>query len=286
MKIVKILVIILIVTFLIACNEKKDFIELEITEIYHINSSDNNDLLIIRVPKNYKYHQKVLSSKFSVKPDDIYMDGEDKLARIYIDNGIDEVIVTHHIKIYRYDYIVANQFENIKEKRPENLDDFLVYSGSDELLVIAEDLTGKSNKMTINNILRFISENMIYEIHDEELSGYDAYLRGEGDCTEFSDLFATLCMLNDIPTRTIMGYYFSNCNTNIPFAHEWSEVYLDNYGWIPIDATPKGNYISRFPEKMDNRYIYLGYNGYSSPYNYAYSEGLDVYYDVEINKLN
>ena len=53
-----------------------------------------------------------------------------------------------------------------------------------------------------------------------------------GDCGQEALLFITLCRLNGIPARWLSGWStFPGAKT----IHDWSEIYLEPYGWIPVD---------------------------------------------------
>jgi transglutaminase-like putative cysteine protease len=56
-----------------------------------------------------------------------------------------------------------------------------------------------------------------------------------GDCTEFTDLFVTLCRAKGIPARACDGYITTEIQKNDTAKHDWAEVYLDKCGWVPID---------------------------------------------------
>jgi hypothetical protein len=63
--------------------------------------------------------------------------------------------------------------------------------------------------------------------------------QGHGSCTEYSWLYIALCRAAGIPARYVGGIY---CKTgHAPYEdtvfHRWSQIYLPNYGWIPVDTT-------------------------------------------------
>ena len=56
--------------------------------------------------------------------------------------------------------------------------------------------------------------------------------RGYGDCGQEALLFMALCRLNGIPARWQSGWdTFPNATT----IHDWCEIYLAPYGWMPVD---------------------------------------------------
>jgi hypothetical protein len=56
--------------------------------------------------------------------------------------------------------------------------------------------------------------------------------KGYGDCGQEAFLFITLCRLNGIPARWQSGW---NTFPNFKDIHDWSEIYLAPYGWVPVD---------------------------------------------------
>jgi hypothetical protein len=56
---------------------------------------------------------------------------------------------------------------------------------------------------------------------------------GGGDCGNLSSIFISLLRYKDIPARHLVGAV-----AEAGF-HVWSDFYLENYGWIPVDVTFK-----------------------------------------------
>lgn len=56
--------------------------------------------------------------------------------------------------------------------------------------------------------------------------------KGYGDCGQEALLFIALCRLNDIPARWQSGWHFHPGGKTI---HDWCEIYLAPYGWMPVD---------------------------------------------------
>ncbi|TCV93902.1 transglutaminase superfamily protein [Luteibacter rhizovicinus] len=58
---------------------------------------------------------------------------------------------------------------------------------------------------------------------------------GHGDCGEQTLLLMTLLRMNGIPARWQSGWIFSDGKYNN--IHDWGQVYLAPYGWVPMDVT-------------------------------------------------
>ena len=56
--------------------------------------------------------------------------------------------------------------------------------------------------------------------------------KGYGDCGQEALLFITLCRFNGIPARWQSGW---NMFPGAKTIHDWCEIYLAPYGWMPVD---------------------------------------------------
>lgn len=83
-----------------------------------------------------------------------------------------------------------------------------------------------------------------------EWSGYSSILRGsvwalenrEGDCSEFTALFISLCRAVNIPSRFIHGLASDSFSEGGTYCleeagHDWAEVYIHDLGWVWVDPT-------------------------------------------------
>ncbi len=82
----------------------------------------------------------------------------------------------------------------------------------------------------------WISENIKYSFSIEystvrNLSDY-CRSKGYGDCGQEAMLFIALCRLNGIPARWQTGWNIFPDDKDI---HDWTEIYLEPYGWMPAD---------------------------------------------------
>jgi transglutaminase-like putative cysteine protease len=67
-----------------------------------------------------------------------------------------------------------------------------------------------------------------------DLSAYTLQA-GHGDCGEQTMLLLTLMRMNGIPARWQSGWTFTPDGDDD--IHDWAQIYLAPYGWIPVDVT-------------------------------------------------
>lgn len=72
---------------------------------------------------------------------------------------------------------------------------------------------------------------------------------GGGDCGNLSSIYISLLRAKGIPARHVIAV---GANDNF---HVWSEFYVQDRGWIPVDVTykngnPHGNYFGKYHEKF------------------------------------
>lgn len=67
----------------------------------------------------------------------------------------------------------------------------------------------------------------------------------KGYCTYFATAMTLLCRISGIPARYVTGYVACPQNGQATVtgadAHAWTEIYLNGFGWLTVDATPSGN---------------------------------------------
>ena len=87
---------------------------------------------------------------------------------------------------------------------------------------------------------RWINDSIIWTSALEyglipDIPGYVLENR-RGDCGMQTLLFLSLCRYEGIPARWQSGWMLHPGHVNL---HDWSEVYIDNAGWIPVDVSFK-----------------------------------------------
>jgi transglutaminase-like putative cysteine protease len=103
------------------------------------------------------------------------------------------------------------------------------------------------------------------------LSDYTLHA-GHGDCGEQTMLLIALLRLNGIPARWQSGFIFSDGKYNN--IHDWGQLYLAPYGWVPMDVT----FGQLHPAQGDDpalQWFYLGgLDAYRIAFNSDFSQPL------------
>jgi transglutaminase-like putative cysteine protease len=99
----------------------------------------------------------------------------------------------------------------------------------------------------------WIADNIKYSfaIEYSTIRNISEYCRSRcyGDCGQEALLFITLCRLNGIPARWQSGWtIFPGAKSN----HDWTEIYLAPYGWIPVDPY-MGIYATRYASTLSTQ---------------------------------
>jgi transglutaminase-like putative cysteine protease len=126
-----------------------------------------------------------------------------------------------------------------------------------ELQELSEQIVGneKNPYQAAKKIYTWIDNNIPWASAREystidNISSY-CYTNMHGDCGIQTLLFMTLARMNGIPTRWQSGWMMHPVEINL---HDWCEMYLEGYGWVPVDQSFG---IQRSDEE-NVKYFYLG----------------------------
>ncbi len=149
----------------------------------------------------------------------------------------------------------TNTFPKITEKVPYPLktNEFREYLQSTDsvdvndprVIALVEELTrGEDDSfIVVEKLANWVEQNVEYSLDTvtAEASQSSSWVleNKRGVCDELTNLFIAFARAAGIPARFVSGVSF----TNSPLfpegwgLHGWAEVYLPNYGWVPVDVT-------------------------------------------------
>jgi hypothetical protein len=107
-------------------------------------------------------------------------------------------------------------------------------------------------------IFDWVVYNVRYEFPDMESRGAArSFPRRSGDCAEFSVVFCAMCRAEGIPARTV------TCCWPFGGGHQWAEVLIPPYGWVPADASMAAMFIpgGSVPATEDSRHRFMEITG-------------------------
>ena len=217
-----------------------------------------------------------------------------------IDSGEQTTITMHVLIKIRLSPDYNESYSVQLDKIPSNL---LQYTTADEywevdnptINSLSKNLTegkiGVINK--VKAIYDFVADNIEYDydkfekiLSGEETGRYGAittYNLRKGVCSDYSDLFVSLCRASGIPALVVSGFVYKNDGqfNQTENAHGWTEVFIPEYGWLPVDPTWKlfgyldGRHISELIKRDSSEVEHVQWQVYEQ---FSY----DMKYDVSL----
>ena len=152
---------------------------------------------------------------------------------------------------------------------------FLPYLKSEPFLEQTEAIRQLAQKITDNQrpyhaaekIFEWVAKNFTYQYPPSKRGAENLDLQNLcGDCGEYTSLFVALCRAVGIPAKIEIGFFITP--NNELSEHAWASIYLEPYGWLPIDCqfatleeTPEKGKKLYFLNTPENRIIFTsGFN--------------------------
>jgi sugar lactone lactonase YvrE len=190
-------------------------------------------------------------------------------------------------KLYHTEYIIfperVGKLEAIpKELKAKYLADGLKYDMKNPIIQQAvQQAIGNERHpyWMVRKIFDYICDKIDYNL--KPLGGWNpaptVLKRGTGSCSEFTFIFIAMCRASGLPARYAGSIVVRSEDKGIDDVwHRWAEVYLPNYGWIPVDVSagdsPIPSQRARKIGVLNNRYLITTKGGGDSEY-------LEFYYN-------
>ncbi len=115
-------------------------------------------------------------------------------------------------------------------------------------------------------IFMYLIKNMYYEMVGGWNTAPAVLERGNGSCSEYAFVYISMCRAAGLPARYVGSVVVRGDDASMDDVfHRWAEVYIPNYGWIPIDPSggdkelprDRANYIGH----VANRYLITTQSG-------------------------
>ncbi len=271
-------------------NNKKDDLKSGFVEIFlgsgdFVQYQDDEELTISPIPN------EIREDKFGNKCAYFDLTGLKKGAKF-------NVVVKRKIKAGTYleDIPARTNTEYIDENNIYLLPQARIDSEDDEIISKAKELTEDmpSDYKKAEAIFKYINVNMTFDesvniFKDEndekeinEKKGSIAALKNmKGVCEEFVTLFVAMCRAVNIPSRAIEGYRIQDVEIEVSGEkikekeladHVWAEIYLQDFGWVPVEPTviytigsQRVAYLDSFCKIEAPEYVATGIYNYDVP---------------------
>jgi len=124
-----------------------------------------------------------------------------------------------------------------------------------EIKVISSDASGGEEDLYLRalSIRDYLRDSFPYSLDvsdppkNVDFTAWFLLREKRGYCTYFATALTVLCRLQGIPARYVTGYIVKPDGDGLTTvtrknAHAWTEIYLNGFGWLTLDATPGREY--------------------------------------------
>jgi len=87
-------------------------------------------------------------------------------------------------------------------------------------------------------LFNYLIDNMYYEMVGGWNTAPTVLDRGNGSCSEYTFVYISMCRAIGIPARYVGSLVVRGDDASLDDVfHRWAEIYLPNYGWVPVDPS-------------------------------------------------
>jgi sugar lactone lactonase YvrE len=235
------------------------------------------------IPEN-RINQKLLKeTQYSIKPEFIKDKWGQDIAHFQTKNLKSgeqcEIIETIYAETYEVRYFIFPDKVGSLNEIPQDIKD--KYLVNDTKYEFDHPVIQSALKESVGNeknpywIARKIYDYLILKMYYEMTGGWNTaptvLARGNGSCSEYSFVYISMCRAAGLPARYVGSIVQRGQLVAMDDVfHRWVEVYLPNYGWIPVDPSG-GDQTSpaaqaRYFGYLGNRFLITTQSGGGSEY--------------------
>lgn len=139
--------------------------------------------------------------------------------------------------------------------------DSCIPSDDEALVQLAKTIVGKESNpyKQAQLIYNYMLENyqLLNQLQPKDIPSVSLISALQGDVYDFAIIFTALCRATGIPAIPVSGILVDNAK-NVQ-NHWWSEIYLENFGWLPVDVALAAGLEFDLPGEIENpREFYFG----------------------------
>jgi len=224
--------------------------------------------VFMAVPQNMNNQELRQPVTFEPEPTDILTDkwGQ-KIAHFRFSNvsPLDFTTVTMHAEAELYQnryFVFPNRVGGLGEITDKIREIYLI---DDDKFALGDPVIQQAVKKAVGDetnpywigrkIFNYVIEHMEYELAGGWNIAPTVLARGNGSCSEYSFVYIAMCRAAGLPARYVGSIVIRGDDASWDDVfHRWVEIYLPNYGWIPVD--PSGG-DSEWPGNRANAFGYL-----------------------------
>ncbi len=230
-----------------AAPERQASLRTTVRWTYFLKPTPGTEKLVFlcNVPRNREGWQRLDSMEFSHPPTDIVNDRGDSYARFYFERVPSTIALTvtatldlHPTSFHSQLHgdappVLSDRMRKVTTSPEEYLE-----SQHPKIVQLANSIHGGSTIETLQQVQQIV-QSRIHRGQDDydDHGAVKALERGKGDCSEYTDLFVTLCRARGIPALACGGFLVDPGTQRTNPYHEWAMVWIDGRGWTRVDPS-------------------------------------------------
>ncbi len=222
----------------------------------------------LAIPRDMDNQELIGTITFDPEPKEVLTDkwGQKVAHFQFVDIGPTQfttVTMLASVKLYETRYFVFPDKVGKLTDIPESiLGAYLVddskFSLEDQIIqeAVKKAVGDETNPYWIGRkIFNYVIEHVDYELAGGWNIAPAVLDRGNGSCSEYSFVYIAMCRAAGLPARYAGSIAIRGDDASYDDVfHRWVEIYLPNYGWLPVDPS-RGD--SKWPSKRADSFGYL-----------------------------